>query len=238
MVAREFDIGSRGGVHFQFGIFSIFTATFYFLWAFFGTTCCRFGGIHCPSCGYLQRVHLMFVVREVTLRVRGQQGRLGTSVCYQKLRFGKTTKPDKTSSSSSGRTSVSNSKSPGNTPPKDGRHPEPYEAWRPPGQPKSPPIPPEVVAMAEFAALERKLAANAAPSSATSRDHVVSRHSSSRRKTVGQGDCIEEGAVLESNTGASGRIKASSLGKASSSSFPRPEVRCAQCNTVCKHFDI
>lgn len=182
----------------------------------------------------------MFVVREITLKFRGQQGRLGTAVCYQKLRFGKTTKRDKTSSSSSGRTSVSNSKSPGNTPPKDGRHPEPYEAWRPPGQSKSPPIPPEAVAMAEFAALERKLAANAAPSSSTWRDHgvdVVSSHSSSRRKTVGQGG-IKEGGVLESNTGSSGRIKASSLVKDSSSSFPRPEVRSTQCNTVCEQFDV
>lgn len=177
----------------------------------------------------------MFFAREIVLKVRGQQGRLGTAVCYQKLQFGKTTKPDKTSSSSSSRTSVSNSKSPGNTPPKHGRHPEPYEAWSPPGKPKSPPIPPEAVAMVEFAALERKLAVNAARSSATSRHHgvdVVSRHSSSRRKTAGRGG-IEEGGVLESNTGASGRIKASSRGKDSSSSFRRPEVRCAQCNTVC-----
>lgn len=99
---------------------------------------------------------------------------------------------------------------------------------RSPEKPNHPPKSPNAVAMEEFAALERKLAASAAPASAAPAAPVhplIAVTVKAKAKKTAEQVAMEEFAALERKLGGAERVETGSPREARSVSLARPKVR-------------
>ena len=161
--------------------------------------------------------------------VRAQRGRLGSVVRCQQRLLTKRTETEDTDKNSL-KSNVQTSKPPRKT--QDGQHPEPYEAWQPPGDPNTMHRPPGAVAAEEFAVLNDKLAAGAARSSFAAEPRrgmdLVSEGEIPRKKKTASQVALEEFAALERKIGSGGRAEAGDLTLVSEGEIPTKKKTASQ----------